>query len=74
MDKTKTLLASRTFWACVFGLVAQVAGVFNLSTVLSIASDPGMVDKALFVIGSISSISAIFFRAKATAVIVSPAA
>lgn len=72
MDNVKSLFASRTFWSAFLGLVASIAGAFNFGTIAGIAADPAMVDKALFVVGSISSIGAIFFRAKATAVIGAP--
>lgn len=62
MDNVKGLFQSKIFWTQIFGLIAMIAGVLNLPTVLGIFSDPGLADKAVMVVGVVLQISTILFR------------
>jgi lysozyme family protein len=64
MDKTKTLLASRTLWANTIGLAAVLAGALGFDT--SAVDAPGLAEAATQGIAAVSFIASSVFRILAT--------
>lgn len=71
MDDVKALVESRAFWSALVALLAAIAQAFHLQDLLSIVSNPHLIDAILSVVTVGGSVGAIIFRTVARKKIVS---
>ncbi len=71
MDKTIALVQSKTFWAALLALLAQVATVFGWQHLLTFANDPASQTAILNIVSIAATTMAIVFRFVASAQVTS---